>query len=302
MIGATFVVLFLLSFLPRIESPVRIANTLAQETEPAVDRVDRTTVRKPAILDSDSDSSTVADSSDANDDLDDPDLPTPRQIVDRHILASGGHEVLSSIETLQLYWEGDKATVESYSKPGQLAIKFFQNGNVYLERRVTGDIAWMSSQGTPSLLPAKSRQAYLRRAQVLPADSWFVSGSNATVVGIVVVDGKSTYQLNYLSADKVETEKFFDVETGLLSRTKRIEYTIEPAGVVTVRDSLDYQWFGDIYYPVVSRITTGSHVTQYRLLEMIVNEEIPEDMFEVTDEIQAFLTAQQRIHDRQKRK
>jgi type III secretion system FlhB-like substrate exporter len=35
---------------------------------------------------------------------------------------------------------------------------------------------------------------------------------------------------------------------------------------------------------------------------MIVNEEIPEDMFEVTDEIQAFLTAQQRIHDRQKRK
>jgi hypothetical protein len=177
-----------------------------------------------------------------------PALPTAEQIVNRYIAAVGGRDAGAKFKTTVF-----KGTIErSRGRSGSLEITI-KGADKYLDkittpqgvttRGIDGTTAWVKSNDALRPLSPEVAAASLRRLLAL-YDAVKVTGQPAqmTVLGTEKIGDREAYVVA-VAADPGTTRKlFFDVQTGLLSRTITItEMVLSP-----LQEQTDFEDYRDV--------------------------------------------------------
>ena len=228
-----------------------------------------------------------------------PDLPSPDEVVERYILAKGGYELLASISSSHIVWKyvdnGVEWTFERWTVPGQYYAERSRNGEldqtygcwVAPKKSAAGKLAGVAWR------KRMDREVYMKQGVELQqtlVESLFVDGStrwsdrtkSVKCVAKKKMDDRECYQLKFVAHDGVETDRYFDVETGYLRCTVTDE---NGTGEKVTRKFANHKLIGDVVVAMKQTIIsdTGTDVWEIQSFERDVDIDI--DRFELPEQV-----------------
>ena len=228
---------------------------------------------------------------------DDHELPSPEEIVARHIAALGGEEALRAHTsrtikgTFEIPAMGISAPSMVYATaPDRMIIKSEMPGFGENVQGYNGEIAWIDNpmQGAQILegemLDQMKRQARfyadLERADLFPQQ---------TTAGETEWNGEAAYQIDIVDVDGNEMSQYFARETGLLVGTEGTQTTDMGPMEVTITIG-DYKEFGGILIATstsTNLVSAGMEIIQ--TVESVSFDDVDPSVFEPSDAIKALL-------------
>jgi hypothetical protein len=190
-------------------------------------------------------------------------LPTPRTIIDRHIVAIGGRAAIiartstHASGTVSIPSAGMTGSVDMFAaKPDKALVRFTLGGIGSIEEGFDGKVAWSLSPMTgPTLVQGKELEQKRFDSDFLAdlhADARYES---MTTVEKTDYEGRSCYKVRLVSRGGSEDFEFYDVETGL--KAGGITTRETPMGSITgTTIETDYRKFGPLLYPTTLKQTT----------------------------------------------
>lgn len=183
-------------------------------------------------------------------------LPEARDVIERHIKAIGGREVLMAQSsrrvsgTISMPSNGMTGSFETFeAKPNKAVMRMTLAGIGEISEGFDGEIAWSVSPVTgPTLL--EGRQLEEKKLDTdfygdLHMDRRYAS---MRTVERVEFDGRPCYKIQLVRRDGGEDVQFYDVATGL--RAGSIVNRETPLGSMTATIvEADYKRFGKVLYP-----------------------------------------------------
>ena len=229
-------------------------------------------------------------------------LPSAKSVIEKHILARGGYELLSSITTMHTVWEkqenGKTWKFERWRLPNQkYSVKLVdgmldRTAGTWVADSSRGanklrGISWYQRPGNPAVeISGQSLTEHLTStAQVERAASWIATCKSVSCDAIENVNDRPCYRLNFLESNNTVTSRFFDIETGfLLKRIKTEFYTGES---VVTRVYSDHQPSDGLVIPRTETIDSESGHQVWRIVEVEHSIEIDSNTFEIPPQIMA---------------
>lgn len=223
-------------------------------------------------------------------------LPKAETILDRYIEVTGGKAAYQkrktevSRGTMEFPSQGLKGTMIRYSAdPDKSYSSLDIDGVGKIEMGSANGIAWEKSALLgPRLKTGEEKAQFLRESTFNAQINWRKMFSKAETTGVETVDGEECYKV-VLTPDSGKPETtYYQKKSGLAVKTTMI--AVNQMGDVPMEVLIsDYKDFGGVLTPTkVIQRAAGQEFTM--TVETVkVNEEIPEDRFELPAEIKALL-------------
>jgi hypothetical protein len=222
-------------------------------------------------------------------------LPTGREVVDRHIEAVGGRAAFDAIQSiratgsLEIASAGITGTVEVLaSRPAKVRVNSEVPGVGQIMRGYDGTVGWsMDPIAGPALIVERELRELIDDAQFdgpLHPERLI---SEMTTVERTEFDGRTAYKVQVIFLSGTEQFEYFDVETGFLLGQEGTR-AMPMGNVPRVAFMRDYLKFGDLLQPT-------SLVQQVMGLEQVVRltnyeyNTVTDDAFALPAEVQALI-------------
>ncbi len=223
-------------------------------------------------------------------------VPEAASILDRYVEVTGGRAAYEKIHseimtgTVEFAAQGLKGKMARYSAPPDQEYSIVElEGIGSLESGISGEIAWEKSVLLgPRLKSGEEKEQALREARFNTPIEWRALYPQTATAGMQVIDDEECYEV-ILTPDKGKPEhQFFSRRTGLLMRTTAV--AASKMGDVPVEvDFGNYQKFGGVLFPTVSKQRAGSQELSITIEQVRVNETLPADRFALPAEIAALV-------------
>lgn len=222
------------------------------------------------------------------------DSPTARQIVDRHVEASGGRSALdrageSMAEgTLTIPGAGITGRLVTRNAPNRMYMEFQVPGLGSIQSGFDGTTAWSSDpmQG-PRILTGPEREAIVdgTRAGASARDTSAIQSMEAT--GRDTVDGVECWKVAVTWKSGRESTDCYSIETGLLHATTAVNESAMGTQEVLVLMK-EYKRFDEVLVPT----RMENHIGPQQMVMTIDSMQfgnVPADAFEPPPEIKALI-------------
>lgn len=226
-------------------------------------------------------------------------LPSASEIVDKYIEATGGREAYEALEsqratgTVEIAEMGLKGTVEVYQQaPDKMLVVMNLPGRGEIRRGVNGDVGWMSdpTYGVRLLTEPEMKDA-LRDADPNTILNIEENYESVEVKGVEDVKGEQAYHLVFTPKDEGNpTDHYYSVESGLLIKTAQTQSS--PLGDVRSEAFLsDYKEVGDngLKQPHTNTAVAMGVEQVMTIEEVEINGEIAADRFAIPDDVKALV-------------
>lgn len=227
-------------------------------------------------------------------------LPSAESVIEQHILARGGYELLSSISTMHTVWEknenGKNWKFERWRLPN---MKYSEKWIDEKLDRTAGSwvadstsnledlrgLSWYQRPGSPAVeLNRQNLAEHLAStAQIERATSWGSTCKSISCDAIEKVNGRRCYRLSFFESNDTVTSRFFDVETGFL--LKRIKTEFYSGKSVVTRTYSDHVPCDGLVSPRTETIDSSSGHQVWRVVKVEHSVEIDADLFQIPDQI-----------------
>jgi zinc protease len=213
---------------------------------------------------------------------------TAEQVLDRHVEALGGREVLSKITStvmkgrLEIPNQGLKGTVVSYAKAPNKKLEVVTIDGVGVQKEVfDGTNGWASDpfNGTRQLSGAEL--GLLRRGARLDSElNWRGHWKSAELVDGKQVGGRDTYavKLTPKEGEGTPVTNYYDAETFLLVRSEFVQQTPQGTMPVAVVPS-DYRAVEGVMVPFAIDQEVAMMKVLVRFDEAKINAGVEDAMF-----------------------
>ena len=227
-------------------------------------------------------------------------LPSGEELMDRYVEALGGREAMEkhvnckSTGKMTMVGIGLEGTIESWAaKPNKTFVTVEIEGMGKIERGTAGDVAWELSPFTgPRILEGDERDFMLRESTFNGQLEWSDQYEKVQCVGTETVGGLECYTLELTPPKGKPLTLNLSKETHLpVSMTMSLTTAMGEIPIEMI--------FED--YKETAGVMTAGKITQKVLTQTIVitaetvefNVEIPEDRFDLPEEIQELLKKKQ---------
>src|ERR1041384_1311295 len=224
-------------------------------------------------------------------------LPTAQEVIAKYLSVVGANR--KDILSQAIVMRGTVERVERAKASGPTEIVFKQPNKVLIVETLTsgvvtrgwnGATAWVqSSKGVSQVTGENLKAMKAMPATTIVSDGLFGpikipdSASRATLIGVVGINDRESYQVIIEESSTQSSQLFFDVESGLLLR--RVNVTNTMLGPLNVQwDFSDYRDVSGIKLPFLIRT---SDVSSYdtvvrRFSEIKIDSAVNENVFDTT--------------------
>jgi len=223
--------------------------------------------------------------------------------VERHILAKGGFEVLSSISTLRTVWTkkvGDgEWRYERWRVPGQKFARTSLNGgpewwygcwvaNPSAEVNSLEGIGWSTYGNNVQIERAQElKENLIDTATIDDTTRWFDRNESIVAKGIEKLDGKECYVLEFTNSDGEVAKRYFDTETYHKVCSIQIEH--DSGGERVTRKYSNFKKFNGIVIAMKQTINSRSGTDVWEVKEFEHDSEFDFDELPMPDEVQVLI-------------
>ncbi|QEG23142.1 hypothetical protein [Mariniblastus fucicola] len=210
-------------------------------------------------------------------------LPTAEQVLDRHILAIGGYELLSSISSTHTVWRKSDPSgeweFERWRVPGRFhsirrsELSTTTYGCWVADRNLKSDslsgVSWQVSRGRVTFHGGDALgESLIDAATIADVIQWQERYESIKCKGIVGVSGKRCHVLEFVDARQNTTTRCFDVETNFLIQKTGVEHRSGTRQVI--RTYSKHKKYGDVVIPTrqIIESPSGTDVWTVTLFEL----------------------------------
>jgi hypothetical protein len=227
-------------------------------------------------------------------------LPSAEEVMDQHILAVGGYELLESLSTTHVVWECSKGNkvwrYEAWKIPGQQYARRLLNGEPEYEygcvvsesrgkwAKLHG-VAWRQRSGNSvSMHRGSELQSWLRDTCVMATNvHWREAYKSVRCVGTAKINNVDCYHLRCVLHDEVESHRYYDIKTGYLIRHIGVDQKAD--GSVVTRTYSDHERCGDVVVARTLKSSSDRGTYVWKLEEIEWDEELDMDLFFVPEQV-----------------
>ena len=190
-------------------------------------------------------------------------LPSGREIVDRHVAAIGGRDALSKLSSREVWatfaipGENVRGTIELFTaRPGKRLLRVKQDQGTTVTG-FDGQRGWRKDPGKPAVALRGRELAQLRDDAAYDFDLHDPADVAALQnVGIVRWEGRDRYRVRVTSVTGREWHEYFDVANGLFAGSESRRETDK--GQVTLRTVVGgYELYDGVRLPSVLRLRSA---------------------------------------------
>jgi hypothetical protein len=222
-------------------------------------------------------------------------LPSPEELIERHIEATGGREAYEKLRTrrltgtLQVGDQGAANKIVIMSRPmHDRHVELYGSGGGVQRYVTNSDESWTYQGNVVVASGGEQRVGEILRAAYDALLDWPQFFPLSRTMGVEPVDGRDAYRVRLLTDDCHELFLYFDKETG--RNVRRVE-DVAYAGRVIRSDAVysDYREFDGIEMPTRNRRQLdypGGRQVQYYVTEKVEhNVELEDELFETPPEL-----------------
>lgn len=201
---------------------------------------------------------------------------TPEQIIAKYVEKIGGKEKLESVSTLvtraEISVEGQKITTSTIQKSPDKFTSITLMGMQEVSKTVYNNGQGMI-KAMGNATPMNEKQLDMFKYQAVPflEASYIEKGFEMELDGIKKVSGEEAYRIKITMPSGDKVTEFYSVESGLKLKTE---------GPQTVSYD-EYKEYDGILMPSVLKVTTPMGVLDATVVEVSVNSDLPDSLFEV---------------------
>jgi len=222
-------------------------------------------------------------------------LPAARKIIERHIAAVGGRDVILAHTSSHVRGQvsmpanGLSGPIEIFAaRPNRTLMRMTLTGIGDMAEGFDGKIGWMISPVTGPML-TEGRQLEQKRF-----DSEFYGDlkspelyKSITTVERTTFDGRECYKIRLVNGIGLEDIEYYDVKTGLKAGGQMSRDT--PMGSITSTYTHgEYRRFGKLLHPATQKLSTMG-VEQILTVESIEYDKVDPKVFELPAAIKALI-------------
>lgn len=222
-------------------------------------------------------------------------LPDARAVIERHIKAAGGRDVLSAAKsrrasgTIAMPATGLSGTVEIFeAAPNKTKQRMTLAGVGDVQQGYDGTIGWsIEPIMGPRLLQGRELEDLKEEADFHGDLSYDTRFSSMKTVERTEFDGRPCYKLLLVRRNGLEETHYYDVSTGLRAGTSATRETAMGSMPLTTVES-DYRQFGRARYP--TKLATTMMGTQMIItIAEVEFDKVDPAVFEPPAEIKALI-------------
>jgi hypothetical protein len=223
-------------------------------------------------------------------------LPPADEILDAFVEASGGKDAYDRVDnrvthgTMEVVGQGISMDLTVYSaRPGKTYMVIASDATGKIEKGTDGEVVWESSAMMgPQIKDGQEKVDFLREAILDKFVRWREVYGSAESAGVETVDGSAAYKVILTPKDSRPQSWFFDRASKLLVK---VELTVEnPMGEFPVETFLsDYREIDGVLIPHLAKVVVMGQQRLMTTENVEQNVDLPEDRFELPDEIRALL-------------
>ena len=226
----------------------------------------------------------------------DPSLPQPRDVIDRHVKAIGGRDAVLSHKsahatgTFSVPASGMVGTIETFgaANPDRVLVRITIPGLGEMANGFDGSHGWAMTPMTGPMLQQGKELDQTR----LDADFYGElrdpkKYASMKTLEKTVFEGRPCYKLSLVRKDGNQDFEFYDVESGL--RAGSINTRESPMGTVTTTSvESDYRRFGNLLQPT-TLVQKMMGIEQKLTLSAIEYDAVSPSVFELPPPIKALI-------------
>lgn len=226
-------------------------------------------------------------------------LPTPKEIMENYLKATGGREAYSKLTNrvttseMEMAAAGIRASIViTQAAPRQMISKVDIAGFGNQTSGTDGVDVWEVATAGPRLVTGRERDIQLRQATFNSELQWETLYTNLKVNQIADVGGKPAYEMEVTTADGVTSTQWYDKETGLLVKTKGV--IVSAMGEIPVESTVsDYREVDGIKIPFKTTQSFNGQEMTLTIKSVEHNTNLPADAFAMPDIIKKIKDAAQ---------
>lgn len=231
-------------------------------------------------------------------------LPTGKEIMEKHITASGGRDAMLKIKNrvskgeLDFPAQGIKAQIESTTAaPNYMTSVMTIPNMMTMKTGSDGTDVWQASDTMGSrLLEGKELENQLRDATFNSDLEWERLYKTVNVIGVEDIDGKPAYKVETISPNDSKMTHWFDKESGI--RVKISIVQMSQMGEIPVETLFqDYRDVDGVKVPFKTQMSQGGMSGTLTMTEVKHNVDLPADFFAMPAEVKALKEQQAKPAD-----
>lgn len=218
--------------------------------------------------------------------------PNAKQILDRYVEVTGGREAYEKLKniviekSIEIEIMGLKMDGKVYMAPPNKLYQEFNNDRAGLMRSGTdGETAWqINAVAGARLLTGKDKKQIERLAMFNPDLNWAKYYKSAEVDGLEEVQEQPCYKVRLTDNDGNQEIRYYNVESGLLIKSTLLKPN-SGNDLHTLYE--DYKKVDGLLFAHRLRQYATSQETVHTIHKIVLNADLPEDRFELPDQIKA---------------
>lgn len=226
-------------------------------------------------------------------------LPTAKEVMERHIQASGGREAMEKIKNrvskgkIKFAAMNIEATMESISAaPNLMSSTMVVPNMMTMKTGTDGKVMWQSSDAMGTrLLEGEELENQLRDSTFNSDLAWETLYKSVEVKALEDVNGKPTYRVEAITAGDLRTTQWFDKESGLKVKMAMVV----PSQMGDIPADTTFEDYRDIDGVKIPFKTVMSQAGQEGILvldEVKQNVDLPGDAFAMPTEVKKLIEQQ----------
>ncbi len=160
--------------------------------------------------------------------------------------------------------------------PNKESLEMAMQGIVVMKQKFNGKTGYSETQGQKKELTEKELEDKKNSYALFP--EIYYNEAEIKLENITPIEGADCYKIK-ISKNNKETYRYYNVETGLLLRTKATT-EVEGQQITTVIDYNDYKTVGNTKFPFSIQITTAGQKIPLKISEIKINEGVSDADFE----------------------
>ncbi len=212
-----------------------------------------------------------------------PDGLTAQTILDNYLTAVGGKDKATSVKTIHQVAD---VTIEGVPIPLKADVKMMapnmesmemtaEGMGVLMKQKFDGIAGYQEQQGMRKDLTAEELAESKSKYSIFPELHY--DAANVSLESVTTIEGNDVYKIK-VSKDGKDSFRYYDSNTGLLSRVEATEET-QGQTISTVVDYANYSIVNGLQFPYSQSIKAGPQTINLNITNIKVNEGVTEADF-----------------------